>query len=936
MIRSFAGLLITALTVTSAQESIHYASIGGRVTDPSSAVVQGAQVTARQPITNLSSNAVTDREGRFRFPYLRLGAYEITVHHAGFADAVRAITLTVGSAFELPFSLTVESSETSLTVDAQANVIEAARSQIAGTVSQTELSNLPLNGRSFLDLALLIPGVSPTNTASTQLFAETTAVPGQGISVGSQRNFSNSLIVDGLSANDDASGLAGTFAGLETVQEFQVVTSGGQAEFGRALGGYISMVTKSGTNALHGDLYAYLRNQRLNAANALTNTRLPLTQAQFGATIGGPAVRDRSFYFANFEQRQLNQAGIITIAPANAASINARLAATGYQGPPIATGLYPNPVKTSNFLAKIDHQISQHNQFTGRYNLYHVDSENTRGAGGLSAVTAAAGLSNLDQTVAASNVATLSSRTVNETRGQFTLSHLDAPPNDPFGPAVAISGIATFGRLSSSPTARANRLYEVADNISHQAGAHAFRVGLDFLFNDLAITFPQSSRGNYSFSSTANFLAGIYNNSGFTQSFGNPVVSQTNPNLGVYAQDEWKVTSRLTLNAGLRYDLQFLKTIATDTNNISPRLGFAWSPSASRRTVVRGSFGLFYDRVPLRALANALLSSGNTTDLTPATFVTVSLSPTQTGAPLFPNTLSTLPQGVLPNFSTMDRHMQNAYSEQGSVEIERQLGEHTTVSIGYQHLRGLHLIASVNRNTPLCAASGSNNACRPNTGYANNRQYSPAADSYYDGLHLSLIARPKRWGSYRISYSYSKALDDVGEFFFSAPIDNFNIWQDYGRSDDDQRHRFVLDAVVHSPQSAATTIPQRITHGFQLSATLQYYSALPLNIVTGASTIQGTTARPTLPDGAFIPRNTGAGYDSLTLNTRLTRSFSLGRQVKLQGIAEAFNALNHRNNLIPNATFGTGAYPQAALASFRQPAAVGDPRTLQLALRLSF
>src|SRR5439155_21384869 len=229
------------------------------------------------------STANTGRGGRFRFPYLKVGPYEITVHREGFADAVRSVTLTVGSAFELPVSLTVASAETNVTVMGEAAVLEAARTQIAGTVSPTEVSALPLNGRNFLDLALLVPGVSPTNTASNQIFAETSAVPDQGISIGSQRNFSNSFIVDGLSASDDAAGLSGIFYGLDVVHEFQVVTSGGQAELGRALGGYVNMVTKSGTNTLHGDLYGYLRNQRFAAHNPLLPAReLPFTQTQYG------------------------------------------------------------------------------------------------------------------------------------------------------------------------------------------------------------------------------------------------------------------------------------------------------------------------------------------------------------------------------------------------------------------------------------------------------------------------------------------------------------------------------------------------------------------------------------------------------------------------------------------------------------------------------
>jgi hypothetical protein len=741
--------------------------------------------------------------------------------------------------------------------------------------------------------------------------------------------------VDGLSANDDAAGLAATFYGLDVVNEFQVVTSGGQAEFGRALGGYVNMVTKSGTNTLHGDLYGFFRNQRLNASNPLSNTKLPLTQVQYGASLGGPLVRNRTFYFANFERRELNQSGLITIAPQNVAAINSVLTASGYQGPKITTGLYPNPVHNSNFLAKVDHQFNPNDQFSIRYSLYDVDSSNSRGVGALSAISAAAGLHNRDQTIAASNIRILSPHLVNETRGQITVSTLDAPPNDLIGPAVTISGVASLGRLSGSPVARDNKLYEVVDNLAYQANSHALRVGADFLYNDLGITFPRSNRGSYSFSSLTNFQKGLYNTSGFTQTFGNSVIDQTNPNIGFYAQDEWKLNPRFTLNLGIRYDLQFLQTIQTDTNNVSPRAGFAWVPFASRRTTVRGGFGLFYDRVPLRALANALLSSGNTTTLSNTSQVTASLSPGQAGAPAFPSILSALPQGVLVNYTTMNPHMQNAYSEQGSLEIEQQLSASSSLRVSFQHLRGRHLIISVNQNVPACLASGNNNGCRPNPAYGNNTQYSSLADSQYDGLAVSFVQRPSRWGSYRVSYTYSKALDNVGEFFFSSPLNNFNIWQDWGRSDDDQRHRLVFDTVLHSPTGPAKTIWQAISYGFQLSGALQYYSPLPFNITTGANTIQGTAARPTI-NGAPIGRNTGSGFDTLALNARLSRTFLLGDRVRMEAMAEAFNALNHRNNLIPNGTFGPGAYPTNPVSSFGQPTAVQDPRSLQLALRFSF
>ena len=351
-----------------AQEAINYATLSGRVKDPSGAVVEGALITARQLDTNLSSEMTTDNEGRFRFAYLKPGPYRIKVDRKGFGVATRSFALNAGSAYDLTVDLEINSAFSADVFD-DSVVLETSHSQIAGTVARTEMAALPSNGRNYLDLALLIPGVSPTNTGANQLFAETSAVPGQGISIGSQRNFSNSFVVDGLSGNDDAAGLAGVFLGYDTVEEFQVVTSGAQAEFGRALGGYVSVVSKSGSNTLHGDLYGYFRNQRWNAANPLSNTVLPVTQAQYGASLGGPVIRDRTFYFANFEQRELNQSGLSTINPANAAAIDARLAVIGYQGIGVQTGIYPNPVHMTNLLGKLDHKVSGNDQFSASYSI---------------------------------------------------------------------------------------------------------------------------------------------------------------------------------------------------------------------------------------------------------------------------------------------------------------------------------------------------------------------------------------------------------------------------------------------------------------------------------------------------------------------------------------------------------------------------------------
>jgi hypothetical protein len=232
------------------------------------------------------------------------------------------------------------------------------------------------------------------------------------------------------------------------------------------------------------------------------------------------------------------------------------------------------------------------------------------------------------------------------------------------------------------------------------------------------------------------------------------------------------------------------------------------------------------------------------------------------------------------------------------------------------------LIILVNQNVPSCAASGTNNGCRPNPSYGNNGQYSPAAWSSYHGLHLSFVQRPVRWGHYRVSYTYSKAMANVGEFFFSSPIDPFDLSKDWGRSDDDQRHRLVVNAAV-------------TVHGFQLSGLVQSYSALPFNITSGVTTLQATAGRP-IVNGAFIPRNAGIGPDFVSSSLRLSRSFPLRDHVRLEALVEGFNLTNRLNVVTVNGNFGAGAYPASPSGSFGQATAVGEPRSAQFGLRLKF
>lgn len=917
--------LFISAGVTVAQQSVTSATLSGQIEDARGAVISGANITATNLETNQRLATTSDNEGRYRFPYLRTGDYELTAGAQGFSTITKRLTLSIGQSLDVPVRLEVTGLSEQVTVgEPDMPIVETVRTQITETIRPREINELPLNGRNYLDLALLVPAVSPTNTGSNQRFAETSAVPGQGISIAGQRNLYNSFIVDGVSANDDAADLTGTYYSQEVIDQFQVVTSGGIAEFGRASGGVVNILTKAGTNDWRGDLYGFFRNQRFDARNPLAPTKDPLTQAQYGVTLGGPLRHNRTFFFSNFEQTRRNYSAVITISPAAVNSINNRLRAITFPGPLISTGVVPASFDTTNFFARIDHSINQRNQLSARYSLYHIDAVNSRTVGGLNAVSRGSGLSDTDQIVQVSNVTTFNSRTLNEARFQFINSRLDAPVNDEVGPAVGISGVANFGIATFSPLARDINLFEAVDSISTLRGAHSLKGGIDLLYNRVNILFPGALQGVYNFTSLSNFLTGNYLS--FQQAFGVPSQFQSNPNFGMFAQDEWRVRPSLTLNAGLRYDLQFLpEPIRTDTDNLAPRVGIVYAPG-DRKTVVRAGFGLYYDRIPLRATSNALQRDG-------LKYLVVQLSPTQPGAPVFPNVLAVQPATLptKPNITRIDPNIEASYGQQANLQIERELPGNAVFSIGYLHLRAFHLILSRNVNVPTVPASaGIPNLGRPDPKWGNISRFESSGNSYYDGMVVSYNQRAAQWANVRVSYTLSKTIDDAGNFFFSSVQNNFNIRDDRGLSDNDQRHRLVVSGSLEVPPHDKATGFQRFLCGFQLGYIFTYASRLPFNVLLGSDRNFDTNNNDR-PVG--VGRNTGRGFDFASLDLRLSRRFHLTERVDLQLLAEGFNVLNRANFGVPNNTFGSGATP---LPTFGHPTSAFDPRQFQFGMKVSF
>ncbi|MET0753043.1 MAG: carboxypeptidase regulatory-like domain-containing protein, partial [Pyrinomonadaceae bacterium] len=710
----FIAILLTfsfGVQPANGQQIVSGATLRGIITDTNDAVMTGAKITAVNLETNQAQTVISDSNGQFRFSYLPVGNYEIKAEQTGFVSISQKITLAVGQILEIKLIFQVNGVAYLVDVTNIMPLVETTRTQVTETILPSDVENLPLNGRNFLDLALLVPGVSRTNTGSVQRFAETSAVPGTGLSVAGQRNLNNSFIVDGSSANDDAAELAGTYYSQEVIREFQVVTSGAVAEFGRAQSGFINIVTQSGTNNWRGKIYGFLRDDKFDARNPLAASKDPLTQTQYGLSSGAPIIKNRTFFFTNFEQTRRNDTNIITISPANVSAINNRLTQIGYRGQLLQTGLVPGGYDTTNLFARIDHQINSKNSIAATYNFYDIKAANARTVGGLNAVSRGTNLDNQDHTINLQNITTIGSRSLNEFRFQYRKSNLSAPVIDEIGSAVNISGVANFGTATTSPTTRNINLFQISDSFGTTFERHSLKFGGEFLYNRADIAFPGAIQGVYTFTNLANFLAGNY--SQFQQAFGATDQKQNNPNIAFFIQDEWKARTNLTFNFGLRYDAQLLPDpIKTDSNNFAPRFGFAYSPFS--KTVIRGSFGLYYDRIPLRAVSNALQRDGSK-------YIVIQLSQTSPDAPVFPNVLGAVPSTLLvkPNITRIDANIENSYSQQANLQIERELPFDASFSVGYIYLRGLHLILSRNVNVPRCASPVNPNLCRPDTNFGN-------------------------------------------------------------------------------------------------------------------------------------------------------------------------------------------------------------------------
>lgn len=598
--------------------------IAGTVKDSSGAVLPGALVTVKGPALQRESvTATTGSDGTYRLPLIPPGEYEVTAELSGFGTQSRArVDVALNQQTTLDFALAVAGVAESVKVSADVPLVETARSDVTNRVTQQTIDALPLNGRNFTDLIGLVPGARPDPAATA----------GANVSIFGERSGAVSYLVDGAENNDPVTGGALLRFTQDSIKEFEVITTGYEAEFGRAQGGVANVITRSGTNALDGRAFWFVRNDAMDSSNIPTPASPPagyvqpepptLERYQWGAAVGGPIKRDRAFFFGSFEKLDETR-GVNIDQSVIPAFVRAGLATPGGVED---FGIAP---KTDGFtgIAKVDVNLGQNNRLNGSINRSTSTNSgliSSPVSGTLALPSAARSTEQPATSAVFRETAVLSGTTFLETSGSYVRgqsgTNLDrSGRNEPLLILLA-SGFLQTGAPFGGTTDRKSERLQVAQAFSHylpgKAGDHQFKAGWDY--NHLSLTGFDQVTNDVEYSAAflapnaAQANADLFTRLGFQQSAarfftlsaaadGNLDIDISSNDFSAYAQDTWQVRPGVTINAGLRYD--YASLFGDDKNNLAPRLGVAWDIGDRHQTIVKANYGLFFDRNLLAAAA---------------------------------------------------------------------------------------------------------------------------------------------------------------------------------------------------------------------------------------------------------------------------------------------------------------------------------------------
>jgi hypothetical protein len=977
----------------SAQVSGGFAAISGTVRDPNGALVPDARVVVSNPSKGVALELQSSQSGVFNASsLLPASGYDVTVEKQGFNRyEVKDIELVVGQNLNIDAALTLASANQQVEVFGVAPLVDETKTDVSQVIGSQEILDLPINGRRVDTFVLLTPGVTNDGNFGLLTF--------RGVANG------NTFLIDG---NDSTEQFYGENNGRtritsqisqDAVQEFQVVSADFSAEYGRAMGGVVNTVTRSGTNDLHGTAFFFYRNQAFDAADAYSGGLNPDDwRLQSGASVGGPVIKDKLFFFLNGEFTRRNSPIVdsyvnTNIVPAtqtfasynpsgNPATPNGCNSTVVSATVPIASaaqcaainallprffGLVPRTVDQDLAFGRLDYHLSDRNTFSASLNFMHFKSPNGLQQTLVSSTTGVGVNSNGNDFARVRNgkatwTSIISSNLINNFRYGLNTDlqgdSLNPALNGSLGFLDVTAATVALGAVNYLPRVEPNETRnEFGDDLSWTKGSHILKFGTDLATTSDYSYFITNIHGAYTYTNLTSFAldysgntTGAKNWSAFSQAFGNPALNTRINDYDFYVQDQWRATSKLTANLGVRYEYSQLPQPAVcntaapltchvnvPAKNFMPRVGLAYT--LNDKTVLRAGYGIFYARVMGASLQDLFTGNGVVT-------VSDSLSgstPAQKAAgPVFPNILAAPPTGATVSASSIQFAAPNwsaPYSEQAVVAVERQLAPSLALTVSGIWSRGIHLYSVTDTNlpppsntanvtyniapskitslttytTPVLLGVGAAAGKRPNSAFGGMYEDGNGVESFYDGLAVQLDKRFSHGVQATVAYTWSHELDDGQGFgqatqniFLSnnfAWLNNNDFRADYGNGEEDQPQRLSVEwiwapTIVHRDGA----LYKYFVNNWQLSSITTINSSRPYTnptisdsstaVVTGqfsTFSINGTGLSGRVP---FLAENNVWQPAMYRQDLRLSKILPFGERYKLYLNFEAFNLTN--------------------------------------------
>jgi hypothetical protein len=934
--------IVVAFSVCAVAHAQSTALVTGVVIDPNGAAVPRVRIIATNADTSVQRLTATDEVGRYQLAALPVGTYRIEIIAKGFRKHVLdGLTLAVGQSVDQDFQLQIGDVSQVVTVTAEHEMLERSTVAVGHVVDQRMVQQLPLNGRYFLDLGLLVPG-SVTSPQGAFSSAPIRGLGSFAFTTAGNREETINYVINGITLNNLTNSSITFQPSIGTVREFKVDNSTISAEYGQSSGTVVTIATRSGGNQFHGEAFEFFRNDALDARNFFTfnsSKPPPFKRNQFGGQFTGPIIKDKLFLFISYEglhQRQQLDLNSMVLSDAQRASVTDPVIRKllplipqanffDSSGTPRFVGSAKASVDADQWSGDVSYTAGPQDQLHGYYNAYRTfntePSRNGNTVPGFGNFTKL-----LRQVFTLGETHVFGPSVVNEVHAGFNRFSGTTKPNaqlnpadfginngitEPIGlPQISVAGSLNFGGPSISPSGRSDTTAVASDMVSYLRGSHAIRFGGEFrdFFNN---NFRQPT-GSFNFPTVASFIAGNANS--FNVTLGNQSSSIEEAAFGFFVQDNFRIRPNLTFEGGIRYDWNMTPTERFDrfiifdaatasllrvgsnidevyhqnNKNLQPRVGIVWDPFKDGKTSVRAGYGVQTDQ-PMTSIV-----------LSTATNPPLAIPLTFSGTIRLDNAIQMAAAAGLAPLS-IDHGFDNAYLQSWNFTVQRELTHHLIGMAGYIGSKGSHLIIRRNLNQPVNGVRpfptlSLSSPILPGATLGNVTQVESSGNSSYNAMWLTATQRLTKGLQFNATYTWSKSID-YNSFSTGGIVgqNSYNLRGDRGLSDFDTRNRFVISALYDLPFRG-----NKLAEGWQLAVVLQSQSGNPLNIVTSNSTVNGVanTLRPDVNGPVAIVGSVDRWFDTSAF-TAVPRFGNLGRNVV---IGPGFN--NTDLSIIKNMKFG--------------------------------